>query len=708
MSKSKSIIIILCVTFLFYTPLLYSLEVATHEAINVRIAGGSFDGFSTDSYLKNNLGFNNGINERVGNRRIWEWLRDGGRYEDIPAWYLIYLRSVNHFHNPITDRGFSGWFFGKLLSGESSRDWFQKSLGTQSPGGHYSWHDVRDYFYKGLTLPNKPEREKYFGETFRGLGQLMHLVQDLSVPAHTRDDPHIVGYEIWVRDNIDPSALSLFSFDGSILKIPTSGLAIANIFDSNQYNGTNPDLTAGNDVGLSEYTNANFFSEDTINSISFPYPRIENDATVVTKPYKGPAGTYDRQYFLKDKKGETNAGKGYLLSAVDYNDYWRRNNPGSTIDLPVIPVLDENVYRDYASLLIPRAVGYSAGLLQYFFRGKLQVTSLPIFYKNGIYIVRVKIKNITPTEETMKNGWFTLSYHYTPTEGAADGSEDKYGQTSVCSSEQPCEQLKYQDEKSFDFILPALIPKETYDSVKFTLAFKGTLENKDGTSREDGAVIGKYFTPGEIKFYEEWDNGLSGNHSWAHLDFGTAQAYPGHGITSNTIEGDTLIKENIRYAGFTNPSANGSFVGIDPYYPGYHDNLPILITANTSLQFKIDKMSMNYIPSSPTGKTALYQGLWLFFNNGLVLQLSRDGQFVDYSPTTAMWTFELGLIFVDNIYKMFLDAGITIPPGDLYLEKIDFIQQLFELADPSTVDYRQRMEVDFIRIIEEKQQEEIQ
>ena len=88
--------------------------------------------------------------------------------------------------------------------------------------------------------------------------------------------------------------------------------------------------------------------------------------------------------------------------------------------------------------------------------------------------------------------------------------------------------------------------------------------------------------------------------------------------------------------------------------------------------------------------------------------LSQDGQFVNYNPTTAKWTFEPGLIFVDNIYKMFQDAGIAIPPGGLYLEKIEFIQQLFELGEPSTVGHHQHMEVDFIRIIEEKQQEEQQ
>lgn len=528
MSKSRSIIAILCVSFLFYTPLLYSLEVATHEAINVRIVGGSFDGFSTDSYLKNNLGFNNGINERVDNRRVWEWLRDGGRYEDIPAWYLIYRRSVNHFHNPITDRGFSGWFFGKFLSGESSRDWFQKSLGTQSPGGYYSWHDARDYFYKGLTLPNKPEREKYFGETFRGLGQLMHLVQDLSVPAHARDDPHIVGYEMWVRDNIDPSAVGLLSFDTSILKIPTSGLAIANIFDSNQYNGTNPDLTAGKNVGLSEYTNANFFSENTINSFNFFYPRIEDNTPVVTKPYKGPGGFYDRQYFLKDRKGETNAGKGYLLSAVDYHDYWRKNNPGATIDLPIIPVLDENVYRDYASLLIPRAVGYSAGLLNYFFRGKLDVRQSDTKPDGKIEIT---ITNLS--DDTLVAGEFEL--YYDNNNGERQKIND-FGPNSVANL------LKYDPQKPETMLKATFSAPINFDpekKSKYMLVYRGKLGKEDG-SVEEGAVIGKYAFIGKaLPVLATYDFGLNkiffkGNGLKGYIDL--------NGIVDNCHDGPDYLR----------------------------------------------------------------------------------------------------------------------------------------------------------------------
>jgi hypothetical protein len=78
-------------------------------------------------------------------------------------------------------------------------------LQTQSPYGFYSWNDVRGYFYDALTAPDQITKERKLAETFRGLGQLMHLVQDMSVPEHTRDDGHYIGstglathYEQWV------------------------------------------------------------------------------------------------------------------------------------------------------------------------------------------------------------------------------------------------------------------------------------------------------------------------------------------------------------------------------------------------------------------------------------------------------------------------------------------------------------------------------
>ena len=78
-----------------------------------------------------------------------------------------------------------------------------------------------------------------------------------------------------------------------------------------------------------------------------------------------------------------------------------------------------------------------------------------------------------------------------------------------------------------------------------------------------------------------------------------------------------------------------------------------------------------------------------------MLQLSTD-QFVAYTPQTAYWSFELGRIFANNIYRIFQESGIVIPAGDLYLERLEFVQHLFELEEASSALHRQRMEVDFI------------
>jgi hypothetical protein len=305
---------------------------------------------------------------------------------------------------------------------------------------------------------------------------------------------------------------------------------------------------------------------------------------------------------------------------------------------------------------------------------------------------------MTPNE-TMTDGHFMLTYRYTPTGKNPDGSEDKWGQ----SPSVPSGPLEYggDDENPvedtvIDFWIPEPIPKENCNSAKFTLAFRGTLGN------EEGAVIGKSLTLGEIKFKEEWDNGLNGNHAWAHTDFNLFGQNPGNGSTSNIIVGDTLIKDNIRYLGQNTARVNESFLDYDYNNGQFRDILPILITPDTYLQFKIDAMSINQISPAPPGYTNHWQALILHFNNGSSLQYFQEGQGLYTGSNTAYLTFPLGLIVVDNIYDMFKGAGITIPDGPLYLEGISFLQQLFPIDEPSTVQHHQHMEIDSIRIIEGK------
>ncbi len=452
----------------------FALDPSTHRAINLHITNSTMNGFSLEQYLKSNLDFLQGIGEKFDGLRVNVWLELGGRYEDIPpwdlpdSWGLPYLRSVNHFHNPITDQGYSGFWGTGIMSGMSSTQWMLLPQNTQSSLcylGCYSWYDVRDYYHKALTESEQNTRDTNFKEAFRGLGQLMHLIQDVSVPAHTREDGHLYyNYEKWVVKEAIISSYNPVFFSSTVNDI-------ASFIDTNQYGGTNPDITTGTNIGLSEYANANFFSNDTnaIESTSFTYPQIPDDPTnIVEKVYVNNnvplADSYIREYYKKNCCGETKGGAGYLLSAVDYFEYYRKSlNPLGAKKL-IAPLLDSNVYEDYASLLIPRAIGYSAGLLNYFFRGEIEVVQVP-------NTDNIKIKN--NSSEDM-DGIFTLYYD------AVDGNRNPVSDGS--------------------WYLPSLQAGDTSKELSFTeptdfgeykryiLVFKGTL------GKEPDVVVGKIWS----------------------------------------------------------------------------------------------------------------------------------------------------------------------------------------------------------------------
>ena len=83
-----------------------------------------------------------------------------------------------------------------------------------------------------------------------------------------------------------------------------------------------------------------------------------------------------------------------------------------------------------------------------------------------------------------------------------------------------------------------------------------------------------------------------------------------------------------------------------------------------------------------------------------------EGQNVYYNENTGIFDFYLGENMLDNIYELFGRSGIAIPEGPFYLQGINFVQQLWELDvnDPANIEYHQHMEVDFIQIIEGKEQ----
>ncbi len=669
----------------------YALTTGTHAHINEYVAGTAMDGFSLDLYLKNQLGFQGGIETVVPGHvdgkprpyKVWEWFAEGGVSEDSP-WYDPNTRSRNHYHNPLNNQGFSGIGGTGFLSGESSIVWSQRPLGTQSHGGNYSWNDVRKYFYEALTGSDQTTKERNFAETFRGLGQLMHLIHDLSVPEHTRDDGHYLkGYENWVagRDdegnpNVVIHSVTPVFFGSSALGDPNplAAVPIANLFDTDQYVLTNPDpsRTLQPGIGLSEYTNANFLSPDTMFTSDFPYPR-KDQCTVTVEDRNS------RQY-LSNRGNTTGKPIDHLATVSRLYSYRMRYFPQNNLYLPL--ALDSLCYEEYASHLIPRAVGYSSGLLKYFFRGKIEIANAQLGYNpttREIDSITLLAKNVTENGEEMLQGtvdvvlkhknWYEQEYHYTVKRIEAGSS------------------IPRDQSAEFVLYLSDPIPIDTTDAQVF-LVFKGKL------GLESGGIGVGFKEVISTLVNEEWDNGLAGNHSWQHMSGGHEY---GAGAATNSVSNDILFKSNLRYVGQDGACYNESYLSlVDGANPQ-----GILVKPDTFIHFSIPRMDINEIPPAPPEETTNWQALNLMFNNGYRVQFSRPGQLMDYGPKTAHYYFAPSFMIVENIYDLFQGAGISISEP-LYLEAIDFIQQLFDLEEPSAIAHRQQMEVDFIRIIGSK------
>ncbi len=134
---------ILFIIFFLAIPCM-ALEVETHRAINEYVADKSINlnNFSLHQYLQKQLGIQNGSEEYFNNKKVFKWIGDGGKQEDKPVWYCNYIRSINHYINPLNHTGFSGLWDTKLFQGVSAYDWAMYSYQAQYCGD-YSWHDGR-------------------------------------------------------------------------------------------------------------------------------------------------------------------------------------------------------------------------------------------------------------------------------------------------------------------------------------------------------------------------------------------------------------------------------------------------------------------------------------------------------------------------------------------------------------------------------------
>ncbi len=344
------------------------------------------------SYLVRDLGMLNGLNEKFNDQQIWKWLQQGGKDEDDP-----WSRSFRHFHDPLKDWDNAGLTSSFLPSNLSAIYWSQipEPEDDFDPRNDYSWPAARSYFYTALTASDSGISEDNWAKTFKTLGYVMHLVSDMAVPAHVRNDPHPevmlgwMGYthfELYTEDKYNDDDIMKYDsalkpdpalFSSAQLN-PLAPSPVSALFDIDVYDGTNPATTRDDayPVGLAEYTNANFLSEGTIFK-NYNYPaksetNWDDYSSITPLEILSEDGSPETVKYLFRNGDESDklAALSYFYEYLPHYYY-----PEATR----ATILDDEVYKSYAGKLVPKAVGYSSALLDYFFRGRIDA-------RNGRFI----------------------------------------------------------------------------------------------------------------------------------------------------------------------------------------------------------------------------------------------------------------------------------------------------------------------------------
>lgn len=405
----------------------FGYEVATHEEMSDHAARRSVlsQNLLSDIGLTGTLTTVSLIDNSIdgSSRTVLDWIRYGANHEDDTI-SAVFARYRNHFYNPLDGRGYHYLF----LRGLPSPLWGledQSACPPQNPqcnpviaGQIYSLRNARDYFYNGLTSSGTANRDQNLAKTFQTLGHVMHLIEDAAQPQHTRNDSHAMGslYELFTDEFISTLPYDGYPSDTTLVKLNTA---------VSFWHTLPPQIDISAGQGIAEYSNRSFVTTGTnfrysggniITDPNFPSPAYDpltgfsaDLATMttvtwctVTTNLKGQLTFYGNTIF----DSYTN------ITPPDFNPY------ATTLSIFDADLQKERKKRLFIlnrfnfcaaqQFLIPRAVGYSGGLIDYFFRGKLEAN-----YTGAQGQLTVTVKNISGPENTIQNGTFELYYDAT-------------------------------------------------------------------------------------------------------------------------------------------------------------------------------------------------------------------------------------------------------------------------------------------------------
>lgn len=197
---------------------------------------------------------------------------------------------------------------------------------------------------------------------------------------------------------------------------PPPYVPITAFWDTNVFTRDSAAPPTGTDVGLAEYVNGNFFSDDTIGAPSwsshyFRFPSADPQSYHRCEKEWFAIGW--RRYLSKEPcQPDGQPLDHFLVESFFYNPLV----VGAVHDY----FLNDFVYEDYARKLLPLAVTYSAAFIDYFFRNDIEITppDRVVYGLTGptgaFQQIKLKAKAALTTGDALTDGEIKLVVVYRP------------------------------------------------------------------------------------------------------------------------------------------------------------------------------------------------------------------------------------------------------------------------------------------------------
>ncbi|AGA33997.1 hypothetical protein TVNIR_2354 [Thioalkalivibrio nitratireducens DSM 14787] len=245
-------------------------------------------------------------------RNLVDWIKDGGRTADAPHWF----QSLRHFYDPtkpegeryLTDVPEMARLYAKFQAAAGlgdgvaienpridARHWALDGTARapDTPDNRYAWPRGLEAMRAAFRERDPETKEELFAFAWRVLGETMHLLADMTVPAHVRDDAHP-----------QPEYVTAFNLRGDPYEERIFGPHVMQVFEGLS-RGHMGGIFIDDDIDarlaasvrraepeelfhlVASYVNRNFFSADTVtgtrngeevlpaNGRVYPSPRLE-------------------------------------------------------------------------------------------------------------------------------------------------------------------------------------------------------------------------------------------------------------------------------------------------------------------------------------------------------------------------------------------------------------------------------------------------